>query len=53
MTNIFASVLKRMYENGLKGANPSVSKADVAIRVMTGKISKSDYEEITGEKYED
>ena len=37
--------MKRLYKEG------KITKEDVAERVKTGKITKADYEYITGEKY--
>ena len=48
---ILVESLKRMYGNGLKGKNPSVTKEQVAERVAKGSISADEYEYITGEKY--
>lgn len=44
--------LKRLYENGLAGKKPSITKEQVKERVAKGTIDESEYEEITGETYE-
>ncbi len=45
MASTLAAVFKRLY---LKG---EITKEDVAERVKSGKITKSDYKYITGETY--
>lgn len=51
MANILVQSMKRLYENGLRGKTPSVTKEQAAERVKTGKITEADYEYITGEAY--
>lgn len=46
MASTLAKTFKRMYPN-------RITKEDVAERVKTGKITKEDYEYITGEVYQD
>lgn len=48
---ILVESLKRMYGNGLKDKNPSVTKRQVVERVEKGSISSDEYEYITEEKY--
>ena len=43
---VMVQSMKRLYEKG------EITKEQVADRVKTGKISKEDYETITGEKYD-
>lgn len=50
---ILVESLKRMYENGMKGKKPSVTKEQVKERVTKGSISADEYKEITGEEYSD
>lgn len=45
MASVLAEPMKRLYRDG------KITKEDVAWRVKTGKITKADYEYITGEKY--
>ena len=45
MASTLAQTFKRMYPN-------RITKNQVAERVKSGKVSKEDYEYITGEKYE-
>ena len=47
MASVLAEPMKRLYQGG------KITKTDVAERVKTGKITKADYEYITGEKYEE
>lgn len=47
MASVLAEPMKRLYCDG------KITKSDVAERVKSGKISKEDYEYITGEKYEE
>ena len=46
MASVLAEPMKRLYRDG------KITKEDVAERVKTGKITKADYEHITGEKYD-
>ena len=47
--NILVESLRRIYNTG----KPiKLTKDDIRARVSNGKISESDYEYITGEKYE-
>ena len=46
MASILVESMKRLYQDG------KITKDDVAERVKTGKITKADYEYITGEAYE-
>lgn len=48
---ILVNSLKRLYENGLKGKNPSLTKGQIAERVGKGSITEEDYLYITGEDY--
>ena len=50
---ILINSLKRLYENGLKGKNPSLTKGQIAERVGKGSISAEEYDYITGQKYPD
>ena len=43
--------LKRLYENGLEGKKPSLTKEQIGERVKKGTITQEEYEAITGEKY--
>lgn len=45
MASVLVGPMKRLYKEG------KITKEDVAERVKTGKITKADYEYITGEKY--
>ena len=47
MASILVESMKRLYQDG------KITKDDVAERVKTGKIAKTDYEYITGEAYEE
>ena len=47
MASVLAEPMKRLYRDG------KITKSDVSERVKTGKITKADYEYITGEKYEE
>lgn len=47
MASVLAEPMKRLYRDG------KITKEDVAWRVKTGKITKADYEYITGEAYEE
>ena len=47
MASVLAEPMKRLHRDG------KITKEDVAERVKTGKITKADYEHITGEKYEE
>lgn len=47
MASVLAEPMKRLYRDG------KITKEDVAERVKSWKISKEDYEYITGEKYEE
>jgi hypothetical protein len=40
--------LKRLYENGLNGKKPSITKGDVLARAEAGKITEEEYKYITG-----
>ena len=46
MASILVESMKRLYQDG------KITKDDVAERVKTGKITKTDYEYITGAAYE-
>lgn len=47
MASVLAEPMKRLYRDG------KITKEQVAERVKTGKITKADYEYITGEVYEE
>ena len=47
MASVLAGPMKRIYQDG------KITKDDVAERVKSGKITKADYEYITGEAYEE
>lgn len=47
MASVLAGPMKRLYQDG------KITKDDVAERVKTGKITKEDYEYITGETYKE
>lgn len=47
MASVLAGPMKRLYQDG------KITKDDVAERVKTGKITKEDYEYITGEAYKE
>lgn len=47
MASVLAGPMKRLYQDG------KITKDDVAERVKSGKITKADYEYITGESYEE
>lgn len=47
MASVLAEPMKRLYRDG------KITKSDVSERVKTGKITKLDYDYITGEKYEE
>lgn len=49
---ILVESLERLYENGLNGKKPSITKEQVKERVKSGKIDKEEYRTITGEEYE-
>ena len=40
-----------IYENGLEGKKPSLTKEQIGERVKKGTITQEEYEAITGEKY--
>lgn len=43
--------LKRLYENGLEGKKPSLTKEQIAERVTKGTITEEEYTDIVGEDY--
>lgn len=47
MANILVNSIKRLFEAG------RLTKEQVAERVVKGSITAQDYEDITGEKYEE
>lgn len=47
MASVLAEPMKRLYRDG------KITKSDVSERVKTGKITKLDYDYITGEKYDE
>lgn len=45
MASILVESMKRLYQSG------KITKANVKVRVKSGKITEDDYEYIVGEKY--
>ena len=52
MASMLIDSLKRLYDNGLKGKSPSLTKDRIKERVSKGTITEADYKYITGEDYE-